>query len=360
MWSRYTSQTDQRLEADVSLIARETEPWDAMRSNIVDQRGRIEVKASDFEGRTAQNPLYRATFILAKAHQAVDWFNGLPLGQTQGNAYAIHSHHIFPQSLLYQDGWDAENHVHRQAVNEIANRAFLTATTNIEISNTEPAEYLPMVRDKFPGALVSQFIPIDPELWKLDRYSDFLEARRDMIARKLNEFMDGLITEPEATHHRPIAELIGLGESYALEFKSTLQWDVVHGQQNNALRQSVLKSIAAFMNSEGGTLVIGVEDDGNVLGLDRDLKLIKGSLDRFEQLLVSLISDKMGVGYAHFFKIRFEPVDDKQVCVVDLEPARDPVFVQTDKGTQFFVRVGNTTRSLDGEEQHDYLEARAN
>ena len=65
------------------------------------------------------------------------------------------------------------------------------------------------------------------------------------------------------------------------------------------------------------------------------------------------------MGYAHFFKIRFEPVDDKQVCVIDVEPAPNAVFVQTDKGNQFFVRVGNTTRSLDGEEQHDYLEARA-
>jgi hypothetical protein len=68
MWARYTAQTDQRLEADVQLVVREAEPWDALRANIVEQRGRIEVKASDMEGRTAQHPLYRMVYILTKAH----------------------------------------------------------------------------------------------------------------------------------------------------------------------------------------------------------------------------------------------------------------------------------------------------
>jgi hypothetical protein len=151
MWSRYAAQTDQRLEADLSTIAKEVEPWQVLRAAIIDQRGRIDVKSSDFEGRTAQNPLYRATFILTKAHGAVDWFNGLPLGRTQGGAYSIQSHHIFPQALLYKSGWDAENHVHRQCVNEIANRAFLTAASNVELSDADPAIYLPRVNERFPG-----------------------------------------------------------------------------------------------------------------------------------------------------------------------------------------------------------------
>jgi len=83
-WARYTAPTDQRLEADLSKIAKEVEPWDDLRSAIIDQRGRIEVKPSDFEGRTAQHPLYRMTFILVKTHGALDWFNGWPLAQTHG------------------------------------------------------------------------------------------------------------------------------------------------------------------------------------------------------------------------------------------------------------------------------------
>ena len=197
MWGRYTGQTDQRLEADVQLVVRETEPWDALRANIMEQRGRIEVKDLDFEGRGARHPLYKATFILAKAHSAVDWFNGVSLGQTHGRDYGLQSHHIFPQSYLYKNGWDRDNYTHRRAVNEIANRAFLTATTNLQISDKPPEEYLPEIEEKYPGALSAQFVPIEPSLWKVNRYSDFLAARRKIIARKLNEFMDSLISEPE-------------------------------------------------------------------------------------------------------------------------------------------------------------------
>lgn len=356
MWARYTSQTDQRLEADVSLVSKDTLPWEALRSQIRDQRGRIEVEPSDFAGRGAQSPFYRATFILAKAHNAIDWFNGLPIAKTHGKAYGIHSHHIFPQGVLYKNGFDRDDYTHRQLVNEIANRAFLTAESNVSLSDRLPEEYLPLVEKQYPGALASQFVPMDPGLWKVERYRDFLAARRASIARKLNEFMTSLISKPEETRHRPIAELIKLGEGYTLEFKSTLQWDVVQRRQNTHLRKNVLKTVAAFMNSEGGTLVVGVEDDGTVLGIEQDLKLTKQSLDAFENLLLSSLGESLGAGLAPLFRVRFEGVNGKQVCVVDVERSPEPVFADEEGKKTFYVRLGNTTRNLDPEETHRYIE----
>lgn len=271
MWARYTAQTDQRLEHDVSLILREEAPWDTLRAQIIDQRGRIDVKPSDFEGRGAQHPFYRAVHILAKVHGAVDWRNGSPLSQPHGSSYQIHNHHIFPQSLLYKSGYDPENHLQRKVVNEIANIAFLTSSTNIWFSDQPPEKYLPEVEKSYPGALSKQFIPMDPELWKVERYADFLEARRKLIAQKLNEFMASLIVEPEEKQERSIKELIMLEENATLEFKSTLQWDMVQNQPAKYLRQSVIKTIAAFLNSEGGTLLIGVDDNHVVSGLNQDL-----------------------------------------------------------------------------------------
>jgi hypothetical protein len=223
-------------------------------------------------------------------------------------------------------------------------------------SNTPPSEYLPEVNDKFPDALSSQFIPMDPELWRIERYREFLEARRELIARKMNEFTNSLIEEPEETHRRPISDLISLGEGYNLEFKSTLQWDLVERSRSKALRFAVLKTIAAFMNSDGGTLVIGVEDDGTVCGLGNDLTLVDGSIDRFEQLLTTLVGEMMGHQLAPLYMVRFEPVDGKQVCAVDVERAPGPVFVKTERGKGFCVRVGNTTRFLDSESSHQYIE----
>lgn len=358
MWARYTAQTDQRLEADLSIVAKEVEPWGSLRANIIEQRGRIDVKADDFDGRTAQHPLYRMAFTLAKAHGAVDWFNGVPLGQTVGKSYAVHSHHIFPQALLYRSGFDTDNYMHRQMVNEIANRAFLTASSNIALSDTEPRAYLPAIAEKYPGSLTKQFIPMDPELWKVERYPDFLAARRELLALKLNDYLDALIAEPEELKHRPIRDLVKLGESAVLEFKSTLQWDVVQKQPNKALRKSCLKTIAALMNTNGGTLLIGVEDDGIILGLDNDLAMLGGSRDKFEQLLVSLVSDQIGPALAHYYHIRFEETGGKLVCIVEADPVGEGVFVNGDKGKEFFVRVGNTTRSLDPADTLAYLGSR--
>jgi hypothetical protein len=358
MWARYTAQTDQRLEADLSIVAKDVEPWASLRANIIEQRGRIEVKADDFDGRTAQHPLYRMAFILAKAHGAIDWFNGVPLGQTVGKSYAVHSHHIFPQALLYRSGFDADNYMHRQMVNEIANRAFLTAASNISLADKEPQAYLPAIEERYPGSLTKQFIPMDPELWKVARYPDFLAARRELLALKLNEYLEALIAEPEEVKHRPIEELVKLGESAVLEFKSTLQWDVVQKQPNKALRKSCLKTIAAFMNTNGGTLLIGVEDDGNILGLDNDLAMLGGSRDKFEQLLVSLVSDELGPALGHYCHIRFEHTDGRLVCIVETDPVGEGVFAKGDKGREFFVRVGNTTRSLDPADTLTYLGGR--
>lgn len=355
-WARYTAQTDQRLEQDVSLVVREPDPWSALCDQIIDQRGRIEVKASDLEGRGSGHPLYRTTFVIAKAHGAVDWFNGVPLGTTHGQAYHVHSHHIFPVSILYQTAYDSENHLHRKIVNEIANRAFLTAETNRELGDKPPRAYLPEVEERYPGALVRQFIPMDPALWEIERYRDFLEARRQLIAQKINEFMAGLITEPQVVHHLSVLELIALGESATLEFKSTLQWDVVRNEANKTLRFSVLKTIAAFLNTAGGTLVVGVEDDGHILGLERDIQLVRNSQDRFEQLIMSLVCDRIGAEYAPFIKLRFEEVDGQIVCVVDVDRAPEPAFMSGPQGREFYTRLGNTTRALDPEETVRYVQ----
>lgn len=357
MWSRYTAQTDQRLEQDVSLVVRHDNPWQILCEQIVDQRGRIEVKASDLEGRWTQHPLYRMTYVIAKTQSAVDWFNGVLLGVTQGKTYRLHSRHIFPTAILYKTNFDSDNHLHRKSVNEIANRAFLTADLPTELHNACPEEYFPQVEEKYPGALSKQFIPMQPDLWRIDRYSDFLQARRELIARKINEYMSTLVTEPVVMHERSIRDLITLGESATLEFKSTVQWDVVRNQLNKELRFSVLKTIAAFLNSAGGTLIIGVDDGGGIVGVKRDLQLVKGkSLDGFEQLLTSLIGDHIGLEYARLLKIRFENLNGDSVCAVDVESSPDPVFVQSPRGKEFFIRHGNTTRSLDTEEAHRYIQ----
>lgn len=152
-----------------------------------------------------------------------------------------------------------------------------------------------------------------------------------------------------------VEDIIGLGESEMREFKATLQWDVRQSQINKELRQASLKTIAAFLNTRGGTLLIGVEDDGTVRGLDDDLRTVGNSLDKLGQTLASSINEAIGPVYAPYYRSTFEKTGDKRVCRVEVQRSAEAVFVKGPKGKEFYIRQGNTTRSLDVEEAHRYI-----
>lgn len=163
--------------------------------------------------------------------------------------------------------------------------------------------------------------------------------------RKLRRF---LTTIRKIGNLQPISHLIKLPESPKLEYKSTLQWDVKQNRKNEDLRFSVLKTIAAFLNSEGGTLIIGVEDDGNIFGLEQDLAILsKGSLDQFEQTIVHLICTYISANFMSLVTIRFETIDSKIVCAVDVRKSDEIVLMKgKDKKLELYIRAGNTSKSL--------------
>lgn len=172
IWARYTAQTDQRLEQDVSIVVREKSPWQMLCNQIIDQRGRLDVKAADLEGRGIQHPLYNMAFILAKAGEAVDWSNGSSLMVTPGKPYTLQNEYIFSRSLLYKNGYDSDNHMHRTMANEIANRVVLKS--HHPYDDQWPQDYFPRIEEQYPGALSNQFIPMDKNLWQKEQYEDFL------------------------------------------------------------------------------------------------------------------------------------------------------------------------------------------
>lgn len=184
------------------------------------------------------------------------------------------------------------------------------------------------------------------------------EVLKDRILdRKLPLFLP-VIRKIEAEQEPSVTDLIRLGEDERLEFKSTLQWDVKQGKKNKDLPFASLKTIAAFLNTEGGMLVVGVEDEGGVFGLEKDFSLLKKkSRDGFEQLLRNLIGDYIGHAFSHLIKIRFEALDNKDVCVITVRKAARWAFLRDkDNKKKFFVRAGGTSRDLDGEQMISYIE----
>ena len=127
-------------------------------------------------------------------------------------------------------------------------------------------------------------------------------------------------------------------------------------EQAKHLRSEVLGTIAAFLNSAGGTLLIGVEDEGNVCGLKNGLEIVGNSQDKFEQLLVNLISTQIGAHVAPLIGLRFELINGETVCVVNVEGASSPAFLRDGSRVQFFTRFGSTSRLLDAEEATKYIQ----
>lgn len=356
MWSRYGGSTDTKLEKDLSLLEVSDRPTKGLVEEIEDQRGRIELEQSDLEGRGKRSKrFYNMLRVITRTNNPVDWKTGEPLK----GSYELHSHHIFPKSKLYHEIYDPKNHIGKKRVNEIANRVFMTARGNREIFDDLPENYLPEVRKEHPEALKSQLIPDNPELWKIENYEDFLKKRRKMIAEKINDFMDSLEEEIEGEDEKGvenIKNMIKKGESDRVEFKETILYDVYQNQANKELKYEAVKEICAFTNSNGGTLIIGVEDENKeIKGIERDLKLMRKGKDSFELQLNQAISDKISESFASMYtQVQFEEINGKEVCVVSVEESPDPVYYGDEKA--FYVRIGSSSRPLNPEEMMEYIE----
>jgi hypothetical protein len=168
------------------------------------------------------------------------------------------------------------------------------------------------------------------------------------------------IIEPEGIEQIPILELIAGGENNRIEFKSSLQWDLTENHINKALRYAVLKSIVAFLNSDGGRLIIGVKDNGEIIGLKDDLKVLGQSTDKYIQLLYNLIVEYIGPQYCRFIKASIETLGERQVCIVMVSKAHEAAFFSSTKNKEFYIRAGNTTRMLDPEQMMSYIDSDRN
>ena len=358
IWGRYSGQTDQRLDKDVYLVMSSQNPITDLVNEIEDQRGRIEVKPSDLQGRGSGHPIYKMLYIITKHNKAVDWANGGTIYDTIGDYYSIQSHHIFPQALLYRNGFDSENHLDKKKVNEIANRAFITRDTNFEISDTEPSVYLFKVEKKYPGALSQQFIPADSSLWNIEKYDDFLAKRRELIANEINSFLKELRKETDTTDTQTDwKKVISQGENNFIELKSSLRWDYKENQVNKVLEYVIAKTISGFLNTEGGTLFIGVNDNGNILGIEKDYTTLgkKQNRDGFLLHIVQVINKYIGKEFNQYISIKIERIEEKDVCIIEVSDSGIPAFVQHQKKEEFYIRASASTQPMGIKESNEYI-----
>jgi hypothetical protein len=171
MWGRFSGTTEGKIDKDLSLIEDLAGGIDRLIEEIRLERGGLKVVPGHFNGWSLGARFYPVLYLLTRTGEAKDWGSGIPLKSSLlGKMNQLEVHHIFPKAQLYK-----RNH-RRSDVNAVANFCFLTKDTNLKISATPPEVYFEQVDKAHPGALASQWIPMDRELWRLDRYLDFLEA----------------------------------------------------------------------------------------------------------------------------------------------------------------------------------------
>jgi hypothetical protein len=154
----------------------------------------------------------------------------------------------------------------------------------------------------------------------------------------------------------PIKKLIADGENELVEFKSSLRWDYKEKHTNKELEYVIAKTIAGFMNSKGGTLLIGVDDDKNLIGLEKDFNTLKKkNRDGFMLHLNQVVNNCLGKEYFRFVSISMARLGGRDVCRIDILPAASPVYLYYNGHQEFFIREAASTQPLEIREAHDYI-----
>lgn len=150
-------------------------------------------------------------------------------------------------------------------------------------------------------------------------------------------------------------EIIQKGENDSVEFKSTLRWNLFTRKKDKAIEKAVLKTLAAFMNSTGGLLIVGVTDDGNILGLENDQF---ESYDKLLLHLTSIIKERIGPLHLKYLNFTIEKISDKEILRVDCHPADIPAYFRDDNTDHLFIRYGPSTTDLRLSKVYDYITER--
>jgi hypothetical protein len=290
-----------------------------------------------------------------------------------GGKAKVQRHHLWPRKYL--EGLDI---VDVKQANQIANLTPLEWHDNLAISADDPSEYWPayleaMRKPPSGGAPFSEgeieamlhyhALPAD---WPSLSYDEFLDTRRKGMAAVIREAFEVLVRgerEVDADSWPPsaaaIEHLLSEGESGSTEMKASFRADTLdRGIPPKVLEKVVARTVAAFMNSQGGLLLIGADDQGTAIGLDADIAtLSRKDVDGFQQALVQVIVNYLGADVAARVRIHVGKVGHEQteVALVDCPAYSAPVFLKDGDAKEFHVRAANTTRLMDVQEAANYI-----
>lgn len=183
-------------------------------------------------------------------------------------------------------------------------------------------------------------------------------ALLDSHAKQIAELPERASLSPGLAAPASLPDLISDGENQYVEFKSSFVWDYHQQRANKALYKPALKNVVAFLNSGGGRLLIGVADDGQILGLEPDLSTLpKANVDGFENVFNQAFNSMIGAEYRQYVRVTFPLIDDQTICHVEVRPADEPAFLRLKGDEQFYIRAGNATQPLSISKANRYIQS---
>lgn len=169
-----------------------------------------------------------------------------------------------------------------------------------------------------------------------------------ILERCINPQSQGF-TQPD------VSKLLKADEHERLEFKTSLRFDHKSGNVNRELERAAMKTVAAFLNTKGGELVIGVNDRREPVGIFRDLQTVqRPDSDGFENHFTQVFNSMIGPEFRHLVKLWFHEHRNVPLCIIQVMPSAWPVYLRIDDGEHFFVRTGNITTALKLSEVESY------
>lgn len=194
MWGRFSGSTETKINEDIHAV--ETEGLDGLIERLRTWRGGLQVEPEHFDASTVGARFYPVLYFLTRMGEARDLCDGTVLKKGMlGKMARLELHHIFPKKVLRDAGYD------RRQINALANFCFLTKECNLHLAADPPEEYFPRIASEYPGALESQWIPMDRQLWSVDRFPDFLAERRKLLAAAANRHLAGFVEDDDRWTH---------------------------------------------------------------------------------------------------------------------------------------------------------------
>ena len=335
------------------------------------------VQAAQFQAerlltlRTRNSAAYKGLHALQMKQGARDFKTGQPIDVHAYLEQAIDIHHVFPRHWCNRHG--DEHGIDWGIANCIVNKTALDARTNRRIGGSAPSVYLARIEsgDGIQPHVLDGFLrshDIDPVALRRDDFGHYFNQRFERLLGHIERAMSKPVNRRPERDESPFAQreidiesdvrsLIENGESAVVEFKSTARFNQYSNGRDEAITWAVIKTIAAFMNTDGGTLLIGVNDRGDPVGIEADYPYVKGAdRDGWELWITTAVKNALGSVAATDLPVGYCTIEGRTIARIDVRRGTQPTFASRKGKVReiFFVRLNNATEELSGSALLEY------